>query len=507
MAAQHRETPGTFEDRLQVIQNRFRCYSPVSVLHASLEYLYEPVSGEHGRLMKHPWQTLLLLKWVFLDPLAMTPGRPAIDRVELIGILQLMYELSNKGRRPSDYEDVTLFLRAAAYQQFVHQGNEGMVDLARQQALFAQVPENHFFRTRFFRSTSVPVDDFLLLSLTTLAGYGADCYVMKRDHLFDLFPTKTPDVIDAFLRAVSIDVDKLPAALAELDVSGRSADEFVEPTPFMRHPLVKVGSEYWCINQQILQRSLGHFIYDKLKQDDNDRFSSPFGSAFEKYVEQQLSDQSCLAYAAEQDLIRHLPAGKVVDFLVVDGDANIFIDAKGVEMSVRGRTTHRRDIVHQATKTSLIKAFEQGLDVCTRIAKHDLAHPIIRTRKTNFLLAVTYKQLYIANGRRLANAIGADRMQQIRSQYAADDKIPDENIYFLTIGEFEVLMAMVALGRIGLAEALERAKVADSSPHTQKFFFDQHIASWPESTLPNLIHPLDVHLGSLIEGLRTAFPG
>jgi hypothetical protein len=98
-------------------------------------------------------------------------------------------------------------------------------------------------------------------------------------------------------------------------------------------------------------------------------------------------------------------------------------------------------------------------------------------------------------------------MQQIRSQYVADDKIPDENIYFLTIGEFEVLMAMVALGRIGLAEALERAKVADSSPHTQKFFFDQHIGSWPESRLPNLTHPLDVHFGSLIEGLRSAFPG
>lgn len=507
MATPQKETEGTFEDRLKVIQNRFRRYSPLSVLHATLEYLYEPATGEHGRLMKHPWQTLLLLKWVFLDPLVMMPGRPLIGRAELLGILQLIYELSNTGRSPTDYEDVTLFLRATAYQQFVHQAQDGMVDIARQHALFAQVPDNHFFKTRFLRSTGVPVDDFLLLALTTITAYGTECYVMKRQHLFDLFPTKRPDVIDAFLRTVSINVDELATALADHDANGRSAEEFLQPTPFMRHPLVKVGSEYWCINQHILQSSLGHFIYDKLKHDDNDRFSSPFGSAFESYVEDQLRHQSRLVYATEHDMIRHLPSGKVVDFLVVDGETNIFIDAKGVEMALRGRATHRRDVMHQATKTSLIKAVEQGLDACSRIAKQGTAHPIICPRRTNYLLAITYKQLYIANGRRLADAVGANRIQQIRSQYDGNELIPDENIFFLTITEFEALMAMVALGRIGLAQALERAKDADNSPHTQKFFFEQHIGSWPESRLPNLTHPLDEHLGLLIEELGRAYPG
>lgn len=208
----------------------------------------------------------------------------------------------------------------------------------------------------------------------------------------------------------------------------------------------------------------------------------------------------------EKQLMRHLPAGKVVDFMIAEGDANIFIDAKGVEMSVRGRTTHRKDIAHQATKTSLVKALEQGLDVCSRLSAVDSTHPVIRHRRRNYLLAVTYKDLYIANGRRLTDAVGRDRIQQIRSKFATD-LIPDENIFFLTISEFELLLAMVALGRIGLTQGLERARVADDSPATQKFFFEQHIGSWPESWLPNLTHPLDQHFGSIIDQMSRAFPG
>lgn len=498
------DKPSLFESRLQKIQLMFRAYSPLSILKASMDHLHEPTTGRHSRLLKHPWQILLLIKWVFLDPIASMHGRPAISRGELMGILQAVYELSNTGRSPTEYEDITLFLRAIAYQQFVHQTEEGKVGIARQRALFAQVPDNHFFKTQFLRSTGVPVGDFLRLALTLTVGFGVGNYAMQRSHLFDVYPNVRPDLIDAFLRSISVDVKDLPSALADQDTNGRSADEFMLQTPFMRYPLVKVGSSYWCMSPYILQRSLGHFVYDQLKRVDVDRFNHPFGSAFEAYVK-ELILQSGLGFACEEDLIRHLPVGKVVDFLITDGEANVFIDAKGVEMAQRGRTAHRRDVVHQATRTSLIKAFEQGLDVCSRIAEQEASHTVIRPRNTNYLLAVTYKELYIGNGRMLAAAVGSDRIQQIRAQFVASDLIPDENIYFLTVAEFELLMALIADGRIGLVEALTRAKEADASPHTQKFTFEQHIGSWPESLLPRLTHSLDCHLDSLIEEMRRDF--
>jgi hypothetical protein len=506
MATPPTDTPSMFEARLQDIQLRFRAYSPLSVLKASLDHLHEPTIGRHSRLLKHPWQILLLIKWVFLDPIASMPGRPAISRAELMGILQAVYELSNTGRSPTEYEDISLFLRAIAYQQFVHQAEDGKVDIARQRALFAQVPENHFFKTQFLRSTGVPVGDFLRLALTLTVEFGPGNYAMQRTNLFDIYPNTRPDVIDAFLRSISVDVNDLSLVLTDKDTNGRSADEFMQQTPFMRYPLVKVGSSYWCMSPYILQRSLGHFVYDQLKRVDIDKFNHPFGSAFEAYVKEQIL-QSALGFACEDDLIRYLPAGKVVDFLIADGDANVFIDAKGVEMAQRGRTAHRRDVVHQATRTSLVKAFEQGLDVCSRIAMQEASHPVIRPRSTNYLLAVTYKELYIGNGRMLAAAVGGDRIQQIRAQFDAHDLIPDENIYFLTVAEFELLMALVADGRIGLVQALDRAREADASPHTQKFTFEQHIGSWPESLLPRLTHSLDCHLGSLIEEMRRGFSG
>ncbi|ROM75333.1 hypothetical protein BK655_23950 [Pseudomonas brassicacearum] len=170
--------------------------------------------------------------------------------------------------------------------------------------------------------------------------------------------------------------------------------------------------------------------------------------------------------------------GKLVDFIAVDGNANVLIDAKGVEMSQVGMVALQRGDVRRATQTSLIKAFQQGHEVSHRLALLDSSHPVIRKRNKTYLLAVTYKELYIGNGVALAKVVGSHELDKIRSSYSAQEFIPEENIYFLTIHEFERLMCLVEAGKVGLVEALEKAKTADSDPSTQKFSFELHVNEW-----------------------------
>lgn len=396
-------------------------------------------------------------------------------------------------------------MRAMAYQQFQYQTNHGIIWLARQNTLFAHVPSNHFFQTSFQQEYGLSIKDFLLLALCLVARFNKSGFSVHRDYLFTLSPLIPPYAIDAFLRATSINAYELPETLRESDSSTRDPIEYLQQTPFIKFPLIRVRNDYWCIYPQILQRSLGHFIYDTLKQLDLQRFNHSFGVIFERYVGNIIKDAE-IQFAIEADLIKALPGeGKVVDFLINDGEANIFIDAKGVEMAQRGQIAHRRDVVRGASQTSLIKAFEQGLATCARLRLLNDKHPIIKSRPDNYLIVVTYKELYIGNGRSLSAAIGEEQLSKIRATHNNTTDIPNENIYFLTIDEFEHLMALVKGRRINLTSALERAKKDDSDPLTRKFIFDMHIHSWPERA--RISSFLESSMSMMTEELRLALLG
>ena len=298
---------------------------------------------------------------------------------------------------------------------------------------------------------------------------------------------------------MSVDIDDLPALLREFETRGRRTTEFVEETPFICFPLIRVGETYWCVYPEILHRTLGHFVFDALKRADPSKFALHFGRRFESYVG-ELVAATGLPFATEAALEQKLSGqGKLVDFMVVDGEANIFIDAKGVEMAPRGKIAHLQDVVRGATENSLLKAVEQGLAVNDRLSQLSGDDPVVRERADNYLIAVTYKELYIGNGQMLSSAVGEDALNRILSAYPEEGRIPLKRIYFLTIDEMERLMQMVREGRIRLHEALRRAAAADADQNTRKFMFSMHLNDWPESQ--GLSSPLADSFEPVIDGL------
>ncbi len=471
-----------FYARFKPVRNTFRQYDPKSILQTSLEILYRPDSDRLDRAKKQPWIHMLLLKWVFIDDDIQRSGRPAISVQQMDALLQRTYELSWGTRGPNDFEGVTLFFRALAAQQFLYQHPVNLDGLARQQALFAGVQDGHFFQRAFVSSKGLPIAQFVKLALGLICRFlDQPGYSISRRYFAPLETDISPEHIDAFLTAVSVDIDDLPSMLRELETRGRRTTEFVEETPFICFPLIRVGGAYWCVYPEILHRTLGHFVFDVLKRVDPSKFALHFGRRFEAYVG-ELVAATGLPFATEAALEQKLPGqGKLVDFMVVDGEANIFIDAKGVEMAPRGKIAHLQDVVRGATGNSLLKAVEQGQAVKVRLSQLAGDDPVVQGRADNYLIAVTYKELYIGNGQMLSSAVGEDALNRILSAYAEEGRIPLERIYFLTIDEMEHLMQMVREGRIRLHEALRRAAAADADPNTRKFMFSMHLNEWPES--------------------------
>jgi hypothetical protein len=470
------ESLAAFEKGFREIQGEFRKYYPLSILDASLGYLYAPSKNKQDKAARQPWLVLLLIKWVYSDELANSfLPRPSINSVQYLALLQKVLDLTDSDKMPDEYEEVRLFMRALAYQQFFYQAEGKLVDLARQEIIFSRVPSNHYFKTRFLKLVGLPIETFLRISFVLLAAVESQGRILSRDYLFALCPPFEAYDVDAYLRAISIDVNDLNKALRDADTDGRSPEEFLHQTPFLKFPLVKVDGKYWCVSPAVLSRSLGHFVFDLLKSDDVNAFNNPFGKSFEKYVGEWLK-KTKLPIAIESELIKELPGvGGVIDFLIADDESNVLIDAKGVEMAQGGMAAVRKMDMRRAVKTSLIKAFEQGHEVISRLPKVSVKNPVICQRANNYLLVVTYKELYVGNGMAFANVVGGAELDKVRSAYSSDHQIPIENMYFLTIHEFEELMDLVSAGRVGLVEFLEYAKQIDSNPRTQKFNFEMHI--------------------------------
>lgn len=110
--------------------------------------------------------------------------------------------------------------------------------------------------------------------------------------------------------------------------------------------------------------------------------------------------------------------------------------------------------------------------------------------------------------RALAESVGLETIHAAVAGLPAGFQIPIDNMYFLTIDDFERLVAQVGTGAIGLVEALERAKSMDANPATRSFLFEQHLTAWGTgNTVPDyLIDKTQQALHQIANSLRSTSP-
>jgi hypothetical protein len=226
-----------------------------------------------------------------------------------------------------------------------------------------------------------------------------------------------------------------------------------------------------------------YWIYDRLREDDAQWFVNAFGPVFEKYVE-RLVNHLELSFLTEGQIKSALGTKhkKLVDFIIMDGNSKIFVDAKGVEMTYLGQVSDNLYDIQRATDSSLIKGIKQGCSVADSNKNITEIDGIkLPAENENYLIIITYKELYIGNGRVFRDLLGESVMAQLRG-CDGFDLIPMEHMYFMSIKEFEILAQAVHEKKIGLQESLRKAVAADSAWNTRKLVFTQHLEdeAWPD---------------------------
>ena len=461
------------QQAMKRLREEIKQFDPIEIVFACINQLrtYEAttdISHESSLLKQYPpWFLLLLVKWTFLHGRwdKVVPNKQ-FDSTTLRRLMNRVCHLNDLARLPHQYDHPLLFLRNLAFQQLWLQESGEKAGYFRQKFFFSDLPDNHQFKREFKQRSGIEIDHFIQLSFSLIGKFIEGDREVTESWFDSLQASYPPGTVKKFLSHISGDINEVQTHLKQDSGTKRDIScEIYEQSPLIRYPLLKINNKYHAYSFRLLIYSLKSFIYNILRKKDPNAFMNKFGKIFEEYIARGV-DYMGLPYRCERTLQKTLGEGKVVDFLIVDDNCNILIDAKGVEMNQLGMVGHRPKVILDKTKTSVVKGILRGTEVADKLKS---ISPIdgLQTGCESFLLVVTYKDFYIGNGETFYETIGKKKVDKIRSGYDAS-QLPNENIYFISVDDFDYLVRLVRDGQCGLAKAIKTVRQADQNPNPYK---------------------------------------
>jgi hypothetical protein len=474
------------------VRNLIRRYEPLSLVRQFIGALHE-VHHRGVDVMVHyqPWNLFLAIKWTLQEQDSLAHRRHQATLNDAHKVLNSIHSLEGAAPMPKELTSIALFVRRIAFQQFWLGSADGAA-IARQEILFGALPVNHTFSREFESVTGLTIPVFLDLAfglLATLLGKSPPQPLLKAH--FENFGGFPPGALDTFLRLLSRSPQELKIWLNEGE-QPLIEDQLLLPTPLLRAPYLRLVDRHFCYFPRLAYRFLEQFIYRTLRDPDPEKFMQRFGPIFERYVRDCLR-QAGVIFRTEAELQEKLPGdGKCVDFGIMEDGCNVLIDAKGVEMSLLGRVTWHADEVFKAAKGSAVKAIVQGMETAQRMEQADEGESSWG-RREHFLLIVTFEPLYLGSGRDLGTTLGSALTDSLGRRFGAKWPFPLENVFCLSIREFEDLLEHCRAMAAPLINILRHTRTADANAKTKRFNIGQHLDSLaePGPKLPMLSAALD----------------
>lgn len=490
--------------RLKTVKASIQRVNPDAFITHCLNYNNQEFKDQIEMLKHLPWVVNLCIKW---SAIAIGKKREfeQIDRPGTIRLLQRAYEqlsIIPTGLENID-KGISFFLRNTLYQQGIYQRLDALNTVSRQVFLFSSLDKKNKIKRRFKELTGVDINDFLKLSFVLISMVTSQAPIRKIgvDSFAVLFPLISKDTIEKFLNALSCPYENL-SSFCRSKNDDTPLVEYFSPSPFLEKPFISYNNEYYQIHTQLTSTSIQTFIYDLLRRNDAESFMDNFGGVFEDAIN-RLLDESEISYIAENELKKILPKeNKVVDFLIKHKDANIFIDAKGVEIHQKGMVTLRPGDISGKIKSSVLKTIEQAHSVNRELIKTE--NKEVPFKKESYILCLTYKNLFLGNGTFLNKSFANFEMKKIRDRHSEDYQISDENIFCISFEEFEYLLSSCKEYNKPVHEVLREAVVRNQSPSKAVFLFAHHISNtFPKTRSSEIVKQAGIReLDQIIENLQ-----
>lgn len=497
-------------DEYTPIRNKIRKYNKKILLEKLIEHaaeiyqksikFYQPNTGVkksnpfHSFIMQ-PWVVLLAIKWLLAD-WGNIKGIKIPDKNDLNQILNKFFDKPT----PDDKRDVDPYqiLRTHLFQQdwLTYDGSLTIYKLGRTKKLFLdnQIRDqiNYIFNKNNINLGMEQLTEILFAIYSIFLGH-PKCSISAKT--FSQLNYETP-VIENFFKLLGLSLEEA-VVYCKNETQKHYDRQFFEQSPLKIHPFIKINPKEreWNIYYPgLIVEYITHGIYDLCKEKEKSRFCENFSKVFENYVKENIK-LAKLKFLTENDL-KNKGLKKQVDFILSGDKGNILIETKAIEASPIVRELPTIDTITKAYAKNIAKAFAQGFHVADQINREK----ITTNTKNNYLLIVTYKELYLSHSRKIWKS---HIKQVIDRKYpnTNTNSIPIENIHILTLEDFDKLMTS---GNTDVIIDQVNA-VAKKQSKNELFAFSQH---WNKTNwIPDvgMLAQLESNGYQVIERIRSKF--
>ena len=353
-------------------------------------------------------------------------------------------------------------------------------------ALIARLPPEHVNRRQFEEAIGLDPESFMDMGMVIHTAV-LESPIVQRS-FFEPIRAAYGAKVDTYLALISRTLPDLRDELRADPTQATRARSEIHELPYVRrYPLLQLDDERlvsW--HPDVLARGLEDATHLRLSR-FGDAYSQAFGRVFENYVLELLTDAG-IPFVPEQELQRQAGALKAVEALIESDGCNVLIEAKmglfADQLLVRDDPT----FLYDRTK-NIRTAIAQGWEVSDWIRSGAASFGDSANAEQDFLLVVTSRELYLGGGLILQRLYPAGRFDypdgdlgmRIRST------LPLQNIFIVSISEFEVLMGHVQASGRPLAAILRDAAAANADLRTSAYTLGMHLMSVPGRKGPALL--------------------
>jgi hypothetical protein len=489
------KTRNRYSERAEAIAKKLQNYTNESFLKRFYEHFQVYRSGDNKISMNFPWCCFLALKWKFCMPQKLDAFEMSFKDFE--NIINRTYQLQDEAADLFRDDGIFLEMRRMVINQSFYQTSPRtfFMTLVRQYYWYC-CSDSPFFKDNFLRLTGLRLESYYKMAFFLLAFFNikenSESGVLKLNQLIIyMVPVFGVDEVDSFLRLVTLRTQDAEAFCKQYRREGWKAEEYYERTPFIFRPLLLTENEVIALSKHVLGAGLSTLVPELFSKKLSGVYGDKFGKTVERYLENYMQ-QTFTGLRNEKELIllykRTGHAGKVVDYLLEEGEARVFIDSKAVMPHRHLRESADARMLNKKIQANLIEALQKGEKCASIINKIEKRSAYER----DSLIIILYQDHFISTGKFIASHIQPDVFDNLRKELQ-NLPIPEDRIYYLTIDEFEVLIDICRLKHLTITEIIDRSSDSDRIPLTQKMNFQMHLSEFLPEDYPIRKDVSDVH--------------
>ncbi|NLG17606.1 MAG: hypothetical protein GX556_09785 [Fibrobacter sp.] len=468
---------GFYED-FKKIRNRMKAYSKVDIFNLCMDALAQVwglhLWDVHQKQLPYPMHVLSLLKWGLIYGEHPHNARKPFSSHEFLQFYKDISNLSalNELCASGDPLAIHKITRAIMSHQLNYQKKSGLHGFVLLEIIFVQIGLKYDSDGSMNQICGMSIQEYITLQLILLESIVMNPKLRTFDlnYFQNLFSEYGKDKILNFLQLNSCDFRELEGFLLhDHKRIGKPEYEHAILSSLYKKPLFRERHRFTPYHTALIEANIEFGVYDILKEADPENFCSPFGNAFEEYI--NIALQNARIKAMREDEIRHYAhRDRVCDFIINDKDTTIFLEAKSAEMHYLTRQNPQQEYLKRTLQNSLISGYQQIITLVDTLRQRK--DPFTEGKEV-YGIIVTFKDLLLGDPEDIWLEFMKDFMNSMLEKRVAEDlPLNPDKIFVISAYDLDHMLAYATKTNKSISDCLKIAFERNHSGDRTFFFHD-----------------------------------